>query len=87
MHNVVEIAAALLVLGAFAGAQLGRLDQHRVPYLLFNLVGTGVLAVIAWANESWGFVLLEGVWALISGLALLALLRRAPAPAPEGQAS
>lgn len=76
MHQLIEIAAALLVLGAFAGAQVGRLDQHRVPYLAFNLVGTGVLAVLAWRHESWGFVLLEGVWALISGLALVAVLRR-----------
>lgn len=79
MRQLLEIAAAVLVLGAFAGSQLGRLDQHRAPYLLFNLVGTAVLAVLAWINESWGFVLLEGVWALISGIALVAVFRAGPA--------
>lgn len=76
MDQVIGVTAALLVLGAFAGSQVGRLDQHRVPYLAFNLVGTGVLTVLAWHDRSWGFVLLEGVWALISGLALVAVLRR-----------
>ncbi|HUR75562.1 MAG TPA: hypothetical protein VMZ00_14870 [Sporichthya sp.] len=76
MDKVVEVVAAVLVLGAFAGSQLGRLDQHKVPYLTLNLVGTGVLAWLAGADRSWGFLLLEGVWALISGLSLVAVLRR-----------
>lgn len=76
MDAVVEICAALLVLAAYAGAQWGLMGQHTVPYLLFNLVGTGVLAVLAWFDRSWGFLLLEGVWAIISGLALVQLLRR-----------
>ena len=76
MDEIVEVVAALLVLGAFAGSQVGRMDQHKVPYLVLNLVGTGVLAWVAGADRSWGFLLLEGVWALISGLALGALLWR-----------
>lgn len=75
MEHFVEIVAALLVLGAFAGAQLGRLDQHKVPYLTLNLVGTAVLAWLAGFDRP-GFLLLEGVWALISGFALAAVLRR-----------
>jgi hypothetical protein len=76
MDEIVEVVAALLVLGAFAGSQVGRMDQHKVPYLMLNLVGTAVLAWLAGVERSWGFLLLEGVWALISGVALLALLRR-----------
>jgi hypothetical protein len=76
MGQIVEVVAAVLVLGAFAGSQLGRLDQHRAPYLTLNLVGTGVLAWVAGADRSWGFLLLEGVWALISGAALVTLILR-----------
>ncbi len=76
MDEIVEVVAALLVLGAFAGSQVGRMDQHKVPYLVLNLVGTGILAWLAGVDRSWGFLLLEGVWALISGLALVALLWR-----------
>jgi hypothetical protein len=76
MGQFVEIVAALLVLGAFAGAQAGWMDQRSRSYLVFNLVGTAVLAAIAWRDRSWGFVLLEGVWALVSAVSLVAVLRR-----------
>jgi hypothetical protein len=76
MSQTVEIVAALLVLGAFAGAQAGWLQTRSRTYLLFNLVGTGVLAAIAWRDRSWGFVLLEGVWALVSAVSLIVVLSR-----------
>jgi hypothetical protein len=75
MSQFVEIVAALLVLGAFAALQAGWMDQRSRTYLVFNLVGTAVLAAIAWRDRSWGFVLLEGVWALVSAVSLVARLR------------
>lgn len=76
MSQTVEIVAALLVLGAFAGAQAGWMGSHSRTYLLFNLIGTAVLAVIAWHDRAWGFVLLEGVWAVVSAVSLVAVLRK-----------
>jgi hypothetical protein len=35
-------------------------------YLACNLIGSAVLAVLAWHEEQWGFLLLESVWAVIS---------------------
>jgi hypothetical protein len=32
-----------------------------------------VLAVIAWVDERWGFLLLEGVWSIVSAVSLVAL--------------
>jgi hypothetical protein len=40
-----------------------------------------VLAVIAFVDERWGFLLLEGVWSIVSAISLVAVLRRRPAPA------
>lgn len=84
MDQILEIAAAMMVLAAYGGAQVGLMDQHRAPYLVFNIVGSAVLAVLAYIHRSWGFLLLEGVWALISAVALVALLRKARSPRSVG---
>jgi hypothetical protein len=70
MPQAVQIAGALLILVAFVLAQRGRLDQRSLSYLVPNLVGSAVLAVDAWLAAEWGFVLLEGVWAIVSASAL-----------------
>ncbi len=69
-----QVVGALIILVAFAGAQFGKLDQHSRAYLALNLLGSVVLGVLAYLDEQWGFLLLEGVWALVSfwGLAQLA---------------
>ena len=76
-----ELAGAVLVLAGFTLAQLRLLDQHSLVYLVLNLIGSFVLAVIALVDERWGFLLLEGVWSIVSAISLVAVLRRRPAPA------
>jgi hypothetical protein len=73
-HGVVialEIAGAVLILAGYTLGQLRVLDQHSVLYLVLNLVGSFVLAVIAWIDERWGFLLLEGVWSIVSAISLV----------------
>ena len=80
MDQAVQIVGALLILAAFAGAQFGRLDVESTAYLWLNLVGSAILAVLAARGNQWGFLLLEGVWAVVSAYSLLrASRRRAPA--------
>ena len=69
----------MLILAGFTLAQLRLLDQHSLVYLVLNLVGSFVLAVIAWVDERWGFLLLEGVWSIVSAVSLVAVLRRGTA--------
>ncbi|MGW7682758.1 CBU_0592 family membrane protein [Kribbella sp. NPDC054772] len=85
MHvlDVLEIVGALTILVAFAAAQAGRLQQRTVTYQLLNLLGSGVLAAIAAVQLSWGFLLLEGSWAVISLIGLIGLRRGRPAAAPQ----
>jgi hypothetical protein len=76
--DFLEIGGSLLILSGFAAAQTGRLDLRSTRYLLLNLVGSAVLAAIALQQRSWGFLLLEGTWAIVSALSLLRVLRRPP---------
>lgn len=79
MDQVVQIVGALLILAAFAAAQFGKLDVEATSYLWLNLVGSLILAVLAWRERQWGFLLLEGVWAIVSAYGLLRGSRRAAA--------
>ena len=71
---MISVLGSLLVLIAYAANQLGLLRVSSVLYSLFNLAGSGILSVIAVVEGQWGFLLLEGVWALISLAALIRLL-------------
>ena len=70
MEQILQIAGAILVLSAFVLSQLGRLATTSRAYLVLNLVGAGILAVLAAVTWQPGFLLLEGVWALVAGVGL-----------------
>lgn len=75
MGQVIQIVGSLLVLAGFALAQWGILNLKSLRYLVLNTVGSAVLAVNAIYEAQWGFLLLEGVWAIVSAISLVAVLR------------
>jgi hypothetical protein len=50
---------------------------------VLNLVGSTILAVLAWYEEQLGFLLLEGVWALVSAWSLWQVRRGQQPVAPH----
>lgn len=74
MFDAVQIVGSLLILAAFVASLLGRLDQSSYSYLVPNAVGSAVLTVTAVITLQWGFIILEGVWALVS---LYSIVRKA----------
>jgi membrane-bound ClpP family serine protease len=76
MLQAVQVVGAVLILLAFAAAQFGRLDVQSRAYLWLNLIGSIILAVLAWHERQWGFVLLETVWSIVSAWSLLRARRR-----------
>jgi hypothetical protein len=71
IFQALQLAAALLILIAFTASQLKRMPADSLAYLLLNLIGSAILAVEAAWTSQWGFVLLEGSWALVSAASLL----------------
>ena len=81
MIQWISLGGALLVLFPFAANQLGRMASTSLAYQLLNFTGAGTLAVIAWIEGQWGFVLLEGTWALVSLFGVVRGRRRPPTAA------
>ena len=79
--QIVQIAGALLILAGFILTQGNVLDADSYLYLILNLTGAAILAVLAFQAQRWGFVLLEGVWALV---ALAGLILRLSGKEPAG---
>lgn len=78
LPDVLGVIGVALMVAAYAGGQLGRLDMTRLPALLMNLVGAVlVLWSLAFKFNLSAF-LMESVWALVAayGLVKLALGRR-----------
>jgi uncharacterized membrane protein YccC len=80
MEQLLQLAGAALILVAFIAAQRGTLSPQSLAYLVLNLVGSVVLAVVALLGADWGFLLLETVWAAVS-LAGVLRWRQTPEPA------
>ena len=85
MEQIVHIIGAVAILGAFIALQLGAVDAKGWAYLLLNVVGAPVLAVVAAADRDWGFLLLETVWTGVSGWSIVRKIRgrRATATVPQ----
>jgi membrane-bound ClpP family serine protease len=77
--QVLQIVGAVLILIAFIGLQVKRLVPTSYSYLVLNAVGSALLALLAAIGSQWGFLLLEGSWALVS---VAGLANRARAPSP-----
>jgi len=73
------LVGVCIILVAYAGAALGRVDPKGVLSLSANLVGAGlILTSLLTASFNLSATAMEGAWALVSlaGLVRLALKRR-----------
>ena len=70
MQQLIELVGAVLILSAFVLAQFGRMAPASLTYMVLNFVGSAILAFVAAIDGDAGFLLLEGVWALVSGYAI-----------------
>ena len=75
MGTIFQIFGSLCILTGFALAQRGILDQRSIRYLILNFIGSGILAIEALLEAQWGFLLLEGVWAIVSAIGLIGAMR------------
>ena len=75
MIQLVSLLGAVTILAAYAANQFGRLRTTSLVYAVANVLGAGVLSVVAAVESQWGFLLLEGVWCLLAAVAAARILR------------
>ena len=64
--------------GGYAAIQAGRLGRESRVFNALNFFGSVLLTWVAVVDGRWGFILLEGAWALLS---VPGMVRRGRAPA------
>jgi hypothetical protein len=69
--QLVSILGSLLVLVGYVATQFGYLSAKGLAYAFANIVGSGILAVVAALEAQWGFLVLEGAWASVSFIAVV----------------
>ena len=83
IDQAIQILGAILILIAYAAGLTGRWSSDSLPYLWLNLVGAAILAVLAATSENWGFLLLEGVWTIVTAWTLATRRRRLSTADPQ----
>ena len=66
MSEILQWLGAVAVLAAFAFSQWGAWSVVSYRYLISNFLGGAGLSAAAVISHQWGFVLLEGIWALVA---------------------
>lgn len=74
MSEVLQWSAAIVVLAAFALCQWGTWPARSYRYLACNVAGGAGLSAAAFLSHQWGFVLLEGIWALVAARSIVVRL-------------
>ena len=77
VDQVVSVIGALLCLVPFSAVQLRRMQPESIAYQFMNLAGSAALATVAVLERQYGFILLEGTWAIFSLIGVTRVMRAA----------
>ncbi|MEP7070957.1 MAG: hypothetical protein ABI839_01085 [Verrucomicrobiota bacterium] len=66
IYQTISLLGASLILAAYIGLQFGRMNRDDRMFNILNFVGSALLAWVAVVDWRFGFIFLEGAWALLS---------------------
>ncbi len=76
--DLLGVAGVLMMLVAYAGGQIGRLQMDKAPALVMNLIGSSLVLLSLTQKFNLPAALMEGAWAVVAlfGLVKLAVRKR-----------
>ena len=66
LYDLAGVLGAAGIVAAYAGVQLKKLDPHRPPALLLNLVGASLVLVSLIEDYNLAALILEIVWIVVA---------------------
>ena len=70
-NDIIGTIGVSLILLAYFLNVFGWLSNKNTLFYLLNIVGAGLACYASWLIRYWPFVILEGVWCLVSIIGLL----------------
>jgi hypothetical protein len=70
-NDIIGTIGVSLILLAYFLNVFGWLSNKNKLFYLLNIVGAGLACYASWLIRYWPFVILEGVWCLVSIIGLL----------------
>jgi hypothetical protein len=74
LTDTAGLVGVAIILIAYAGAQLRRLDPLKAPSLAMNLIGAGLILVSLVHAFNLAAFLVEAAWALVAALGLIRVI-------------
>ena len=76
LNDWIGFTGVAILLLAFLLNLLKKISSNSLSYILMNIIGAGLACLASWLIHYIPFVILEGVWTLVSVLALVGYFRK-----------
>jgi len=75
-NDWIGFTGVAILLAAFLLNLLKKISANSLPYIIMNIVGAGMACLASWLIDYIPFVILEGVWMVVSIFALVGYLKK-----------
>ncbi|MBA3673752.1 MAG: hypothetical protein H0W75_02145 [Chitinophagaceae bacterium] len=69
--DIIGSIGVFILIMAFVLNLLNKISKDSISYILMNIIGAGLACYASYLIQYFPFIILEGVWTLISLIALL----------------
>ena len=66
LNDWIGFTGVAILLAAFLLNLLKKISSSSLPYIIMNIIGAGLACLASWLIDYVPFVILEGVWTLVS---------------------